>query len=235
MKKWIIYVLGIVTGILLTFGMALCVNLSRNRGIVGLKLFDKPAKDLGYTEFEIFQVIGSDGALAHADGSFGTIVYLLSDKFLQFYDDQHIVLNENQKAKYVGTYSYTTNSNISKTVPVIQITATRGTERKSRSNTDQNYTGKILFDKPGDIVSHKDFEIQEVLESGDAIALEIRENSYGHIFTSDLEVLILANKNKDFYNNQIIKNPQGKHARQIGTYKYEKYGNIKVIPIISLQ
>lgn len=29
MKKWLIYVLGVITGVILTFAFAFCVNLSR--------------------------------------------------------------------------------------------------------------------------------------------------------------------------------------------------------------
>ena len=92
-----------------------------------------------------------------------------------------------------------------------------------------------MFDKPGDCVSRKNFEIQNVLESGDAIALEMRETISGYVFTSDLEVLILAQEGSNFYNNQIVKAPQGKCARQIGNYKYQNYGTTKVIPIIAFK
>ena len=92
-----------------------------------------------------------------------------------------------------------------------------------------------MFDKPGDCVSRKNFEVQDVLESGDAIALEIRETIGGHIFTSDLEVLILAQEGNNFYNKQVIKAPQGKCARQVGNYKYQEYGTTKVIPIIDFK
>ncbi len=68
----------------------------------------------------------------------------------------------------------------------------------------------------------------------DAIALEIRE-TIRHILTSDLEVLILAQEGSNFYNKQIVKAPQGKCARQIGNYKYQEYGNTKVIPIIAFK
>ena len=34
MKKWFIYVLGIITGVILTFVFAFCVNLSSNSGII---------------------------------------------------------------------------------------------------------------------------------------------------------------------------------------------------------
>ena len=100
---------------------------------------------------------------------------------------------------------------------------------------DKKNAGKTLFDKPGDCVSRKNFEVQQVLESGDAIALEIREIVSGHILTSDLEVLILAQEGSNFYNNQIIKAPRGTCARQIGNYKYQEYGTTKVIPIIAFK
>lgn len=101
----------------------------------------------------------------------------------------------------------------------------------------KNNSRKTLFDKPGDCVSRKNFEVQEVLESGDAIALEIRETIGGHIFTSDLEVLILAQDSSNFYNKQIVKVSHGKCARQIGNYKYQpyEYEDTKVIPIIAFK
>lgn len=82
-------------------------------------------------------------------------------------------------------------------------------------------------------VCRKNFEVQRVLESGDAIALEISDQLSGLVITSDLEVLIPAKEGRDFYDKQIIKTPKGKCARQIGIYTYQKYGDTKVIPIVS--
>lgn len=144
MKKWLVYLLGIITGVILTFAFAFYVNLSNNSGIVELP-------------------------------------------------------------------------------------------KSNNSASNNKNAGKTLFDKPGDCVSRKNFEVQEVLESGDAIALEIRETISGYVFTSDLEVLILAQEGSNFYNKQIVKAPQGKCARQIGNYKYQEYGNTKVIPIIAFK
>ena len=101
--------------------------------------------------------------------------------------------------------------------------------------SDENVSGKTLFDKPGDCVSRKNFEVQKVLNSGDAIALEIRETISGIALTSDLEVLILAQEGSNFYNKQIVKAPKGTCARQIGNYKYQDYGTTKVIPIIAFK
>ena len=67
------------------------------------------------------------------------------------------------------------------------------------------------------------------------IALEIRGTVAGYIFTSDLEVLILAHEGDNFYDKQVIKVPKGKCARQIGNYRYEEYGSTKVIPIVTFK
>lgn len=134
----------------------------------------------------------------------------------------------------MGTYRYSTKMGIEKTVPAIKIID--GVKLKSNKTlAAKNNSEKTLFDKSGDCVSRKNFEVQKVLESGDAIALEISETISGHVFTSDLEVLILAQEGSNFYNNQIVKAPKGKCARQIGNYKYQNYGTTKVIPIIAFK
>lgn len=231
MKKWLIYLLGIITGIILTFAFAFCINLSNNSGIIGLEMFEEPRDYMEYSQFEVFQVLESGCALAHTDDSFGAIVFIIPNEKQQFYDDQKIVLKNDQCAQHVGIYKYSTKMEIEKTVPAIRIIDGVKLPKSNKTIAD----GKTLFDEPGECVSRKNFEVQKVLESGDAIALEIRETISGHIFTSDLEVLILAQEGSNFYNNQIVKAPQGKCARQIGNYKYQQYGSTKVIPIIAFK
>lgn len=237
MKKWIIYVLGVITGIILTFAFAFCVNLSNNSGIIGLEMFEEPGDYMEYSQFEVFQVVESGCALAHADESFGSIVFIIPNESQQFYDGQKIVLKNDQCAQHVGTYKYSTKMEIEKTVPAIRIVDDVELPKSNRTVTEKKDFGKTLFEKPGECVSRKNFEVQKVLDSGDAIALEIRETISGHVFTSDLEVLILAQEGNNFYNNQIVKVPKGKCARQIGNYKYQpyKYGDTKVIPIIAFK
>ena len=235
MKKCIIYVLGVITGIILTFVFAFCVNLSNNSGIIGLEMFEEPGDYMEYSQFEVFQVVESGCALAHADESFGSIVFIIPNESQQFYDDQKIVLKNDQCAQHVGTYKYSTKMEIEKTVPAIRIVDGVELPKSNRTVTEKKDFGKTLFEKPGECVSRKNFEVQKVLDSGDAIALEIRETISGHVFTSDLEVLILAQEGSNFYNNQIVKAPKGKCARQIGNYKYQQYGSTKVIPIIAFK
>lgn len=234
MKKWLIYVLGVITGIVLTFAFAFCVNLSNNSGIIGLEMFEEPGEDMEYTQFEVFQVLDSGCALANADDTFDVTVFIIPDDKQQFYDNQKIVLKNDQCAQRVGTYRYSTKKGIEKTVPAVKIID--GVDSKSNKTiAAKNNSGKTLFDKPGECVSRKNFEVQKVLESGDAIALEITETISGHVLTSDLEVLILAQEGSNFYNNQVVKAPKGKCARQIGNYKYQSYGTTKVIPIIAFK
>lgn len=233
MKKWLIYVLGIISGFILTFGFTLCVHLSNNNSrIIGLEIFEEPGEYMEYSQFEVFQVIESGCALAFADNSFNTIVFITPNEKQQFYDNQKIVLKKDQCALHIGTYKYNTQTEIEKTVPVIKIV---NDVKLPNLNANKKDFGKILFDKPGVCVSRKNFEVQEILESGDAIALEIREILYGLVVTSDLEVLILAQDDSNFYEHQIVKAPQGKSAKQIGNYKYQKYGMTKTIPIIAFK
>ena len=203
MKKWLIYLLGIITGIILTFAFAFCINLSNNSGIIGLEMFEEPRDYMEYSQFEVFQVLESGCALAHTDDSFGAIVFIIPNEKQQFYDDQKIVLKNDQCAQHVGIYKYSTKMEIEKTVPAIRIIDGVKLPKSNKTIAD----GKTLFDEPGECVSRKNFEVQKVLESGDASALEIRETISGHIFTSDLEVLILAQEGSNFYNNQIVKAP----------------------------
>ena len=235
MKKWLIYVLGIITGIVLTFAFAFCVNMSKNSGIIGLEMFEEPRENMDYSQFEVFQVLESGCALANADNTFDAIVFIIPNEKQQFYDNQKIILKNEQCAQRIGTYRYSTKMGIERTVPAVKIIDGVELPKSNTTISAKNNSGKTLFDKPGDYVSRKNFEVQEVLESGDAIALEIRETISGYVFTSDLEVLILAQEGSNFYNNQIVKAPQGKCARQIGNYKYQKYGNTKVIPIIAFK
>lgn len=230
MKKWVVYVLGIITGMILTVVLAYCVNLSNNAGVIGLELFDEPGECMDYSQFEVFQVVESGCALANAGDSFGSVVLIMPNENQRLYDGQKIELKSDECAQHIGTYRYGTKIGIEKTVPAVRII-----DGVNSSEIVKKNAGKILFDEPGECVSRKNFEVQRVLESGDAIALEISDQLSGLVITSDLEVLIPTKEGREFYDNQIIKTPKGKCARQVGTYTYQKYGNTKVIPIVSFE
>ena len=90
-------------------------------------------------------------------------------------------------------------------------------------------TDKInLLEQPGDVVSTKDFQVTDVLESGYAVAYEL-ENTKDKLW-SDLQVVIYDPNNGPFYDKQIIKMPKGKCARLIGTYKYYS----ETLPVVQI-
>lgn len=60
MKKWLVYLLGIITGVILTFAFAFYVNLSNNSGIVGLEMFEEPGDYMEYSQFEVFKWLNLD-------------------------------------------------------------------------------------------------------------------------------------------------------------------------------
>lgn len=95
------------------------------------------------------------------------------------------------------------------------------------NRTDPNL-GLTLFDEPGECVSENSFEIFQVLDSGDALAIERKKNRYGGI-ESGVTVLFLNEGDGAYYDNQIIEAPTGYCVKQVGIYKYipQKY---KYIP-----
>lgn len=53
MKKWLVYVLGIVTGFVLSIILAITIsffiNKSNDLGIEGLQMFDEPGENMDYS------------------------------------------------------------------------------------------------------------------------------------------------------------------------------------------
>ena len=49
MKKWLVYLLGIITGFILTFAFAFFVNRANNSRLVGLEMFDQPGEYMEYS------------------------------------------------------------------------------------------------------------------------------------------------------------------------------------------
>lgn len=85
----------------------------------------------------------------------------------------------------------------------------------SKGNTaDDRIT---IFETEGDCVSSNSFEVFQVLDSGDALA---REFERGMSVATGITILFLNDGNKSYYDDQVIKVPAGKCARQIGVFKY---------------
>lgn len=91
-------------------------------------------------------------------------------------------------------------------------------------------SGLTLFEQPVGTINSYSFEVLQVLPNGNALAYSEnpdRRNDYtGHV------VLLLADENSHYYDEQIVKVSKGKSARQVGTYQYETNGGMyRTVPV----
>lgn len=124
-KSVLIYIGGIVTGIILTFVILLFVAKSNsdNPSNDNMIIFEQPQQKIDAKSFEVLQVLPDGNALAtvKSNENFGMIVMLLANKNATYYDNQKIEVSTGKCARQIGTYRYMTRNNIEKTVPIIDI------------------------------------------------------------------------------------------------------------------
>lgn len=90
--------------------------------------------------------------------------------------------------------------------------------------TNKNYTQNFVSKGP--------FKIFQVLDYNNALAWELDFMGY-----STGVVVLLSNKNgQAYYDNQIIKIPRGKRAKQTSTFTYITTQDIsKTVPVVEIQ
>ena len=105
------------------------------------------------------------------------------------------------------------------------------TSAKSQTKVKPANKNLTLFNAPGQKIPGRQFEVNEVLADGSAIA------EYDYIGASDhdtslmgLSVFFPAKEAVHYYDNQVIKIPSGKKLRQIGSYKYYS----ETIPVVDI-
>lgn len=124
MKKWLVYVLGVVTGIVLTFLVLFFIAMVNREsdGNDPIQYLDKPVsyENKKVSSFKVFQVLGNAALADEASDKIGrnvmyggTTVLILGDNY---YSDQVVTVKNPQR---VGTYSYTNKAGMPMTVPVI--------------------------------------------------------------------------------------------------------------------
>lgn len=237
MKKLWIFILGILSGIVLTFLFSLIINRSRNAGIT---FFDEPGEIvtvecIGKTTpvkcFKIFQTLGEEAGLAYGDEfcARDLLVLIYSNDGQSIYDNQTIVASEGQCFRQIGIYKYKSKDKQHRTIPVVMLMddefAEAYDEPVYQEKQNKDYT---FFDEPGEVMADKSYRVERVLKDGSAIARgkgDSRDDGY-HF---GLEVL-LWDENANFYDNQIVKAPDEKNFRQIGIYKSFR----KTYPIVTL-
>ena len=113
-----------LSGIVLTIVVLFVIGFVRqkNNEDDAIQCLEKPVsyENKKITSFKVFQVLGEDAALAkeisdkELDMYLGNVVVLVGK---DFYSDQVITI---KNPKRIGTYSYTNNGGMPKTVPIIE-------------------------------------------------------------------------------------------------------------------
>ena len=130
MRKFLLFLGGVITGVVLTVVFALVVSNSQNSSqgsISGLTFMDTPGQVMEAQSYKVLQVIENGYALTHArsndffDSYSGILVLVLTDDPSEFYDDKIIKTPAGKCFRQVGTYQYETKAEIWKTVPAIAL------------------------------------------------------------------------------------------------------------------
>lgn len=126
-KSILIYIGGIVTGVILTFVVLVIIalgNAAMNPIDEDIVLFEKPQQEINAESFKIFQVLPNGNALANVKEPWGSsmVVLFLANENASYYDDQIITVPSDKCVMHIGTYVYMTRGETKKTVPVVEIT-----------------------------------------------------------------------------------------------------------------
>ena len=131
MNKLLIYILGIITGVGLTFGLAYFIS-GENEFVKddGITLFESPGETFKVSAFKVIQVVDDNHALAiemRWEPAFNDymqeelVVLLTNDSGDYYYDDQMIKAPRGKSMRQVGVYKYESRGGIEKTVPIVKV------------------------------------------------------------------------------------------------------------------
>lgn len=101
---------------------------------------------------------------------------------------------------------------------------------KGMENNPTKIQGLTLFEQPGEVLKSPSYEVLQVVDGGNALANA--ESGYG--LHMGMVVLFLADENSNYYDDQIIKVPQGRCVRQVGTYQYPTKNGYKTVPAVRI-
>ena len=130
MKKWVVFLLGFISGIAFIVVVALLSGGKSHVSDNGMTFFDVPGECLSANQFEVMQGLPGNCALAFAQKEYGTYLGYMNTDFLvlvtndtgePYYDKQVIKVPEGKCMRQVGIYRYQTNSEIWKTVPIVKL------------------------------------------------------------------------------------------------------------------
>ena len=140
MKKFLIFLAGVVVGILLAmaagyyYGSRPATPGEENvvgtpepeetKGIDGATFFDEPGEVMEYKSYEIFQTLGDGIGLARAESEYGNFfgpIVLVCLENEVVYDKVVVKNKDGKKFRMIGTYKYQSKDENWHTVPIISL------------------------------------------------------------------------------------------------------------------
>ena len=122
MKKFIIFLLGVITGVVLTIAAAAWLG-TRSDNDHDRSFFDKPGEVMSMTSFKVLQVLDDGSALAQTYDKYAhdPTVLLMNKNGEVYYDDQIVKAPTGKCFRQMGTFKYTNNLGSRCTVPIVAI------------------------------------------------------------------------------------------------------------------
>lgn len=109
------------------------------------------------------------------------------------------------------------------------------------SNKDrENDESVTWFDKPGDVVEVKSFKVFQVIDKNAALVngqslMDIDNLELGIESYTGTVYLMINQDDKYYYDDEVIKVPENKVARQVGVLRYPTKSDFnKTVPIIQI-
>lgn len=99
----------------------------------------------------------------------------------------------------------------------------------SRPSEVEEIEKATWFEKPGEIIDERSFDIMQVIDDNAALALSLNLKHVGVIY------LLYNDEGKLYYDRETVKVPRGKVARQFGVYRYQTKDQMtKTVPIVKI-
>ena len=118
MKKFLIFIIGVIVGVVLTILFSLLLSGSNDDNPIW---FEEPGETINEQCFKVFQVLEDNAALVHSCNSSVVVYLLVNNEGKYYYDEEVVNVPRNKIARQIGIYKYPTNNLKVKTVPIVQI------------------------------------------------------------------------------------------------------------------
>jgi len=100
-------------------------------------------------------------------------------------------------------------------------------------NELESDNGMTLFDTPGEIIDEESFDVFQVIEENAAL-VRGKGISGGELHIG-IVYLLINDEGKYYYDDEIVKVPNGKIVRQMGVYRYLTKDEFeKTVPIVKI-